>query len=102
MEKAQYVILLPKGRESDPLSLTDLYAMARDGRLQHDGMVFDIDTRGWQKAAEFPALRAIFRQRVADAAAKPHPNSMPEPAREPTQSVLKKLAGLFTRPGGAL
>ncbi len=102
MEKRQYIVLLPKGKESDPLTMTELYAMARERRLQPDGMIFDTDTRGWSKAAELPQLRSIFKQLATATAAKPNPNSMPAMPAPPKQTLAQRIAGLFGRPGGAL
>jgi len=102
-EKRPYVILLPKGKESEPLTLTELYACARDGRLRYDGMVFDLETRNWTKVSEFPPLRVIFKQLKAEADARPNPNSMPPPPTSATKpSLAQRFAGLLGRHGGAL
>jgi hypothetical protein len=102
-QKRRYVILLAKGRESEPLTMTELYAHVRERRLAHDGMVFDLETRGWTRASEYPTLRVIFKQLKAEADKRPHPNSMPPlAAPAPKPSLAQRLAGLFGRPGGAL
>ncbi|HVK06158.1 MAG TPA: hypothetical protein VM490_21995 [Armatimonadaceae bacterium] len=100
----QYVILLDRGRESEPLSLTALYDAARRGVLKPNGMVFDLERRAWIPASEVPPLRAIFRQIDADrhAAARAADPLVPEmpAAPEPSPSLWQRLFG--THRGGAL
>lgn len=57
-----YIVPLAQGRESDPLPLSKLYEMARDGRLGPRTKVFDVGQQAWVLAADLPPLAAIYRQ----------------------------------------